>query len=241
MDAVPAGGGTREQEERAGVRSSGAHERPVREQADAHGVHERIAAVGGGEQRLAAHVRHADAVAVAGDARDDSLKEVAVARAVERAEPERVQECDGAGAHREDVADDAADARRGTLVRLDRGRVVVRLDLEDDGEPAADVDDARVLLAGLHAHGLAGGGEAAQEGLGVLVAAVLAPERAEQSQLDAVGLALDHADDEVVLLTREGDLVQCFLRHGHQLATPIRPTPATTSVAPNTTRSVRRS
>ena len=211
MDAVPARGGAREQEERTGVRSSGAHERPMREQSDAHGVHEGVTAVGGSEQRFAAHVRHADAVAVAGDARNDSLEEVAVARAVERAEPERVQERYRAGAHREDVADDAADARRGALVRLDGGRVVVRLDLEDDGEPAADVDDARVLLARLHAHGLAGGGEAAQERLRVLVAAVLAPERAEQPQLDAVGLAFNHADDEVVLLTREGDLVQCFL------------------------------
>ena len=241
MDAVPSGGGAREQEERAGVRGGGAHERSVGEQAHAHGVHERVAAVGGSEHRLAAHVRHADAVAVAGDAGDDALEQVAVARGVERAEPQRIQKRYRARAHREDVADDAADARRGALVGLDGGGVIVRFDLEYDGQPAADVDDARVLLSGLHAHGLAGGGEAAQEGFGVLVAAVFAPERAEQPQLHAVGFALDLADDEVVLLTREGDLVQCFLRYGHQLATPMRPTPATTSAAPSTTRGVRRS
>ena len=97
------------------------------------------------------------------------------------------------------------------LVGLDRRWVVVRFDLEDDGEPAADVDDARVLFSRLHAHGVASGGEAAQQRLRVLVAAVLAPERAEQSQLHAVGFALDLADDEVVLLAREGDLVECFL------------------------------
>ena len=211
VDAVPAGGGAREQKERTGVRSGGPHESSVRQQANAHRINEGVAAVGGGEHRLASHVRHADAVAVAGDAGDDTLEEVAVARGVQRAEAQRVQERDGARAHREDVADDAADARRGALVRLDGRWVVVRLDLEDDGEPAANVDNARVLLAGLHAHRLAGSGEAAQQGLGVLIAAVLTPERAEQPQLDAVGFALNPADDEVVLLTGEGDLVKRFL------------------------------
>ena len=61
------------------------------------------------------------------------------------AEAQRVQAGDGPRAHREDVAQDAADARGRPLVRLDEARVVVRLHLEDGGEPVADVDDARVL------------------------------------------------------------------------------------------------
>jgi hypothetical protein len=40
---------------------------------------------------------------------------------VERTQPERVHDRDRAGAHREDVAQDAADTRRSPLVRLDRG------------------------------------------------------------------------------------------------------------------------
>ena len=67
------------------------------------------------------------------------------------AEAQRVHHRDRAGAHGEDVADDAADAGRRALVGLDEARVVVRLDLERDGEALADVDDAGVLAdAGEH-------------------------------------------------------------------------------------------
>src|SRR2546422_3766382 len=48
-------------------------------------------------------------------------------------------------AHREDVAQDAPDARRRALGRLDEGGVVVALHLERDGLSLADVDDPRVL------------------------------------------------------------------------------------------------
>ena len=97
------------------------------------------------EDELAADRRHADAVAVAADAADDAVDEVPRPRRRRIAEPERVEDRDRAGAHREDVAQDPADAGRGALVRLDRARVVVRLDLERDREPVADRDDAGVL------------------------------------------------------------------------------------------------
>ena len=65
--------------------------------------------------------------------------------AVERAEAQRVERGDRPRAHREDVAQDAADAGRRALVRLDERRMIVRLHLEGDGEAVADVHDARVL------------------------------------------------------------------------------------------------
>ena len=61
------------------------------------------------------------------------------------AEAQRVHHGDRAGAHRDDVAHDAADAGGRALVGLDVGRVVVRLDLEGDRPAVADVDDAGVL------------------------------------------------------------------------------------------------
>ena len=61
------------------------------------------------------------------------------------AEAQRVEDRDRAGAHREDVAQDAADAGRGALVRLHGRRVVVALDLERDREPVADRDHAGLL------------------------------------------------------------------------------------------------
>ena len=68
---------------------------------------------------------------------------------VGRAEPETVEERDRPCAHREDVAQDPPDARRGALERLDGRGVVVRLDLERDGDAVAEVEDARVLARAL--------------------------------------------------------------------------------------------
>ena len=103
------------------------------------------------EDGLAADVGQAEAVAVAADAGDDPGQHPVGVVGVERAEAQRVHHRDRAGAHREDVADDAADAGRGALVGLDVRRVVVRLDLERDGVALADVEDAGVLAdAGEH-------------------------------------------------------------------------------------------
>jgi hypothetical protein len=108
-------------------------------------VDQRVALVARVEDHLAADVRQAEAVAVAADARDDPGQHPGRVRVVGVTEPELVHDQDRPGAHREDVADDAPDAGRGTLVGLDVRRVVVRLDLEGDGQPLADVDDAGVL------------------------------------------------------------------------------------------------
>ncbi len=66
-------------------------------------------------------------------------------RVIGRAEAQRVHVGDGARAHGEDVAHDAADAGRGTLIGLDVGGVVVAFHLENHGLPVADIDDAGVL------------------------------------------------------------------------------------------------
>ena len=143
----------------------GVGEHPVLEQADGHHVDQRVALVGGVEHELAAHRGHADAVAVAADAAHDAVDEVARARVRRVAEAERVEHRDRAGAHREDVAQDPADAGRGALVGLDRGRVVVALDLERDREAVADRDHARLLAdAGDDVLALGGQGLAAAAG-----------------------------------------------------------------------------
>ena len=187
----------------------------VAEEADAHGVDERVFAVGVVEEDLAAHVGDAETVAVAADAGDDALEQAAVLGLVGRAEAQRVQQRDGPRSHGEDVADDAADARRRALIGLDGGGVVVGLDLHGHGESAADVDDAGVLLAGLDHDPGAGVGEAAQQGLGVLVAAVFAPQRAEHAKFEGVGLAVEPVDDHLVLGGAEGHLVEHLLGYRH--------------------------
>ena len=113
--------------------------------AEAEDVDERVAAVALVEHHLAADGRHADRVAVAADAADHAFEQVPGPRVVERPEAERVHHRDRPGPHREDVADDAADAGRRALVRLDRGRMVVALDAHRDRHAFADVDDPGAL------------------------------------------------------------------------------------------------
>ena len=67
------------------------------------------------------------------------------ARMVGPAEAQRVHVRDRPRTHREHVAQNAADARRCTLIRLDVARVVVRLHLEDRGLPVTDVDYAGIF------------------------------------------------------------------------------------------------
>ena len=144
------------------------------------------------ERDLSADGRDADAVAVAGDAGDDAFDDAPVARAVgpvERSEPQRIQQRDRPRAHREDVADDAADAGGRPLVRLDERRVVVRLDLEHRRETVADVDRAGVL-----ARSLQDTRPCRRELLEVnpraLVAAVLRPHHGKDAELGQGRLAL---------------------------------------------------
>ncbi len=160
-----------------------------RQQPDAHRVDERVRGVGLVEHRLAADGRNADGVPVLADPRDRAA-EVPVGRA----EPEPVEERDRPGAHRDDVAEDPADPGRGALERLDRGRVVVRLDLEGDGEAVAHVDHAGVLAGALQ-HALALGGQPPQERSGMLVAAVLGPEHREDRELEVVRRPLEQLLD----------------------------------------------
>ena len=141
------------------------------------------------EGDLAADGRDADAVAVAGDAGDHALEDAArTSRRVERAEAQRIQQRDRPRAHREDVADDAADAGGRALIRLDERRVVVRFDLEDGGQPVADVHGAGVLAGPLQ-HARALGRQRLQVHARALVAAVLGPHHREDAELGERRLA----------------------------------------------------
>src|SRR5271156_5307129 len=133
----------------ADARSLGVKYRIGAGDADRHGVDENVAVVALVEADRAADRRHAERIAVAADAGNDAGKEMARPRVIGRAEAQKVQRGDRPRAHREDVAQDAADAGRRALIGLDERRVVVALHLEDAGEPPADVDNAGVLAGPL--------------------------------------------------------------------------------------------
>ena len=168
-------------------------------------VHQGIAGVSRLERDLAPHRGDADAVAVPRDARDHPVDEAHGVRrgpallVLEGAEPQRVEEGDGPRPHRENVADDAADAGRRPLVGLDERGMVVGLDLEHGREAVADVDRARVLPRPLQ-HPRAVGGETPQVPAGALVAAVLGPHHREDPQLGERRLAAENLHQPAVLL-----------------------------------------
>ncbi len=132
------------------------------------------------------------------------------------AEAQRIHRRDRPRAHGEHVAQDAAHARRRALVGLDEAGVVVRLHLEDDRLPVADIDDAGILARALD-HPRAGGRQRAQPLLARLVRAVLVPHRREDAELGVGRRAPDQLDDLLVLvelepvvgneLGRDGDVV----------------------------------
>jgi hypothetical protein len=72
--------------------------------------------------------------------------------------------------------------------------MVVRLDLEGDCRPVAEVEDSRVLARPLQ-DALAGGRQPLQERGGVLVAAVLGPEQGEDGELEVVRVAPEQLPD----------------------------------------------
>ena len=178
--------------------------------AEAEDVDQRVAVVRLVEGHLAADGGDADAVAVAADAGDHAFEDAPVERHVQRTEPQRVEQRHGPRAHREDVADDAADAGGRALIGLDERRVVVRFDLEHGRQPVADVDGAGVLARALQ-HAAARGRQRLQVHARALVAAVLGPHHREDAELGEVGLAAHQLADALVLVGGDAVAFECGL------------------------------
>ena len=96
-------------------------------------------------------------------------------------ESQGVEQGNRARTHCEDVAHDSADSCRRALDRLDRGWMVVRLDLECHREPVADVHYACILSTWRDQKPITLVRQGPQQSLGVLVSAMLTPEGTEQS------------------------------------------------------------
>ena len=150
-------------------------------------VDQRISRVARVEVELAADVGQAQAVPVKRDAADHAGQHPAGVGGRGWPEPERVHHRDRARAHREDVADDAANAGGGALMGLHVRRVVVRFDLEGDRVALADVHHSGVMADAREQRVGRGrlGRELPQVHLGGLVGAVLTPHDRVQGQLGA--------------------------------------------------------
>ena len=192
------------------------------DQSEGKRIDQRIARVAALELHLAADIRHAKAVAVGGDAAHHAFHHgvVLVQRLLvdsglgcDRPKAQRVHDGDRTRAHGEDVAQDAANAGRRTLERLDERRMIVRLDLEGAGPAVADVDDAGVLARPLH-YAAAVRWQAPQVNARRLVGAMLAVHHAEDAELGQAGLAAQRLQDAFVLLGRDAVVAQHFWSNG---------------------------
>ena len=125
MNAVPAGLGTDRKENVADALRTGADQIRLAQNADRHGVDQWVATVARRERDFAAEGRHTDAIAIITNSLHRASEEKPIPGFVERPEAKRVEHGDRTSAHGEDIAEDAPDARGGTLVRLHGGRVVV--------------------------------------------------------------------------------------------------------------------
>ena len=200
VDAVAASLGADIQDRQAGQGAARVEDLVLIGEADGHRVDEDVAVIAFVELCLARDRRHTDAVAIAADAGDDAGDELARFRVAWVAEAQRVDQSDRASAHREHVAQDAADAGRGALVGLDVGRVIVALHLEDGGLAVADIDDAGILARALD-DARALGRELRQVAAGGFVGAVFAPHHRIDAEFDEVGLAAEARDEALPLIS----------------------------------------
>src|SRR5438552_633368 len=177
---------------------------PFLEEAHAHRVNEGVAAVARAEVDLAPQRRNAHAVAVVAHALHHTGAEVAVARLVQRAEAEAVENRHGPGAHGQHVPQDPPHPRSRPLIRLDGRWMVVGLDLEGHRPAGGQPQHARALSRPLHDLGTRGG-ECLQNGARVLVGAMLAPQSGKDAQLRESGRAPEQRRDPLVF--RVGEIV----------------------------------
>src|SRR5207302_6441603 len=123
-------------------------------------------------------------------------------RVIGAAEAQRVQICDGPGAHRKNVPEDAAHTRRRALERLDERWMIVGFHLEHRRLPIADVDDSGVL-AGALADARALGRKLAEKRSRGLIGAMLAPHHGKDAELGKGGDAAEELENTSILVVFE--------------------------------------
>ena len=186
-------------------------------EADRHRIDQDVAVIAGVETHLPADGRNTKGITVAADAGNHARHQMPRLRMFRRAKAQGVEAGDRARAHREHVAQDAADPGGRALIGLDVARMVVALHLEHDGLAVADVDHAGILAGSLD-HPRRRGGQTTQMQPRRFVRAVLVPHRREDPEFGKTGHPTDQLEDALVLVGLEamaGDEFRGDLRLVH--------------------------
>ena len=170
-----------------------------------------------------ANRRHTHAIAIAANAAHHARDEVAHFWVIGPAKPQRIHIGNGAGAHGEDVAQNAADAGCRPLIGFDVGRVIVAFHLEDGGLSIANVDHACIFARAAN-HPRGGGRQFFQVKAGGFIGAMLRPHDREDTKFGQVRLPTHGAQNACIFFGREavfGDDFGRDLGHGRALAVEI--------------------
>ncbi|CAB4620520.1 unannotated protein [freshwater metagenome] len=124
-DAVATGFSSEQHDEVAGARCRRKQDVFVLHDSYAQGVDQWVAQVALVEDDLAADVGKTQTVSVATDASHDARQDALGVWCICRTKAQRVHDGDWTSTHGQNVADDSTNTRRGALVGLDVGRVVV--------------------------------------------------------------------------------------------------------------------
>ncbi|MNV71225.1 hypothetical protein D3C71_1642340 [compost metagenome] len=125
--------------------------------------------------------------------------------ALQFAKAQGIQDGDRSCAHRENIADNPAHARRRALVRLNGGWMVMALDFEHNSLVVADIYNTRAF-ARSHEDLRSADREPLQQRLRVLVGAVLGPHYAEHADFRIVRKASHESADQLVFAVRHAEL-----------------------------------
>ncbi len=164
---------------------TGLHDLTGLHQTERHRIDQGIAGIGGIKGNLAADGGNADTIAVMSDPGDDALHQADIGGILQRSEPQRIEQGNGSGSHRENVPQDAADTGSRPLEGFDGRGMVVTFDLEGKAMPVAEIHHTSVLpWPDENARSI--GGKPAEQGSGIAIATVLRPHHAEHSQFGSV-------------------------------------------------------
>ena len=112
-------------------------------------VHQRVVLINRVKPGFSADVRQTQTVAVKADSADNTRCNAGGVGVAKRPEAQRVHHGNRPGTHRDDVANDSANAGGCALERLNEAGVIVAFNFERHGPAFADIDNASVLA---HAH-----------------------------------------------------------------------------------------
>ena len=216
MDAVTAGFGADINHGIASALGGGGEDAVGGRDTNAHHIDQNVAVIASVEIGLPADGGHANAIAIAGDAADHAIDQAFGFGMGWIAKAQRVHQRDGAGAHGEHIAQDAADAGGRALVGLNEAWVVVAFHLEDAGQAFADVDRAGVFARPIdHVRRL--GRQLGQMNAGGFVAAVLGPHDAKNAEFGDIGRAAELGEDRCPFFAGEAEGDRLILGGGLQM------------------------